>query len=197
MALMGCLGCEGTYEIGSPRCPHCGTRSPMFVGGEDMPKATSGGASNAWEEVEAVAAEVVEHVEELAGHGEAQAAPVPAAAEVTGEHGPEPTKLPEGDLVAPGPVSTGESDGSPTAKAAPESAVPDPAVPAVPPVASMSKAELQDHAASLGLPTSGPKADLAARIVEHVETQGAPAAEAQEPATAAGEEPAPPVSPEA
>lgn len=140
-----------------------------------MPKATSGGVSNAWEELEPGAQDATP----------VEAAEVPADAEVT---------------EAPVPVETGEtgeSDGSPTAEAVPESAVPDPAVPAVPPVASMSKAELQDHAASLGLPTSGPKADLAARIVEHVETQGAPAAEAQEPATAAGEEPAPPVSPEA
>lgn len=44
---------------------------------------------------------------------------------------------------------------------------------ALPPVASMSKAELQDHADSLGLATDGTKADLAARIVEHHETAGA------------------------
>lgn len=123
-----------------------------------MPKITSGGASNAREELEpgtqgAEAAPV-------------EAAEVPADTEVTvaAEHGPEPTELPEGDVVTP---------------ASPEA-------PALPPVASMSKSELQDHADSLGLPTDGTKADLAARITEHVEAS-ASAAPAE---TAADAEPA-------
>lgn len=55
---MGCLGCVGTYAVGFMRCPHCGTRSPMHTGPERkedaMPKATSGGTSNAWEGGDAV-----------------------------------------------------------------------------------------------------------------------------------------------
>lgn len=80
---MGCLGCEGTYEIGLPQCPHCGTRSPMYTTKEDaMPTITSGGASNAAEAVETedVAAGAAEAAPEV------EAASVPADAEtVTGE----------------------------------------------------------------------------------------------------------------
>lgn len=145
MDLMGCLGCEGTYEVGLPRCPHCGTRSPMFVGGEnEMPKATTGGASNAWLENEPGYQPPVEAAP-------VEAAEVPADAEVT--------------AAEPTPVETGDGDGSPAEAAAP----------VLPPVALMSKAELQDHADSLGLPISGSKADLAARIVEHHEAVAADA----------------------
>lgn len=158
MDLMGCLGCEGTYEVGLPQCPHCGTRSPMYAGGEDeMPKATSGGASNAWLENEPGYQAPVES--EAAS---VEVAEVPADAEVTPPGAPA--------------VETGESDGSPA----------ETAVPVLPPVESMSKSELQDHADSLGLPTSGTKSDLAARIVEHHEAAGG-----------AVEEPAPAVEPEA
>lgn len=83
MALMGCLGCDGTYEIGLPQCPHCGTRSPMYTTKEtQMPTITSGGASNAAEAVETedVAAEAVAEVE---------AAPIPADAETVTEVVPE------------------------------------------------------------------------------------------------------------
>lgn len=114
-----------------------------------MPKITSGGASNAREELEpgAPGAEAAALVE---------AAEVPADAEV----GPDA----EPAAASPEPEETGGSDGPPAdTETAPA---------AVPPVESMSKSELQDHADSLGLPTSGTKADLAARIVEHHETQG-------------------------
>lgn len=108
-----------------------------------MPKVTSGGASNAGEELEPGA--------QAAEAAPVEAAQVPADAEVSPDAEPE---APEG----------GGSDGPPAdAETAPA---------AVPPVESMSKSELQDHADSLGLPTSGTKADLAARIVEHHETQG-------------------------
>lgn len=148
MALMGCLGCEDTYEVGLPRCPHCGTRSPMFVGGEDeMPKATTGGASNAWLENEPGYQPPVE-----SEAAPVEAAEVPADAEVS----------PDEEPVT---AETGVSDGPPAEAAAP----------ALPPLESMSKAELQDHADSLGLPISGSKADLAARIVEHHEAVAADA----------------------
>lgn len=111
-----------------------------------MPKATSGGASNAWLENEPGYQPPVE----------SEAAPVavaevPADAEVT-----EAALATGGMIAAPSPVIVGE---------------PGPELP-LPPVASMSKAELQDHADSLGLPTDGTKADLAARIVEHHEAAG-------------------------
>lgn len=104
-----------------------------------MPKATIGGASNAWLEMEP-------------GY-QAPAVPVevPADAEVT--------------TTEPTLVEAGESDGLPA----------ETTVPVLPPVESMSKAELQDHADSLGLPISGSKADLAARIVEHHEAVAADA----------------------
>lgn len=122
-----------------------------------MPKATSGGASNAWLENEPGYQPPVE--------SEAvpvEAAEVPADAEVklAGESGPELTGLPEGTVMLGTPDSMHGAEGLTVLKAAP-------------PVASMSKAELQDHADSLGLPTDGTKADLAARIVEHHETAGA------------------------
>lgn len=118
-----------------------------------MPKITSGGASNAREELEPGA-----QVAELAAPVEA--AEVPADAEVSPD-------------VEPEAPEAGGSDGLP---------VDVEAVPAaVPPVESMSKSELQDHADSLGLPTSGTKADLAARIVEHHESS---AASAEDPAPA-------------
>lgn len=114
-----------------------------------MPKITSGGASNAREELEpgAPGAEAAAPVE---------AAEVPADAEVSPDAEP---------AVASEPDETGGSDGPPAdGETAPA---------AVPPVESMSKSELQDHADSLGLPTSGTKADLAARIVEHHEAVAA------------------------
>lgn len=90
-----------------------------------MPKVTSGGASNSWEQPGET--------------GETTAVEAPAA---------------------PAPAE-------PPAPAAPEAPA---AVVEAPDVASMTKAQLQDHADSLGLPTDGTKADLAARITDHVET---------------------------
>lgn len=119
VALMGCLGCDDTYAVGSERCPACGTRSPMFVpeGVDDrMPKTTSGGASSALEEV----SDAVDAA--------SQPAPVAAAepatpdtetptetptVEVSGEHGPElDVPLATGGLVTPGQVEP-VGDGSP------------------------------------------------------------------------------------
>lgn len=118
-----------------------------------MPKITSGGASNAREELEP-------------GAPGAEAAPVEAA-EVPADAEVSPDA--ESAAASPEPEETGGSDGPP--------ADAEPAPAAVPPVESMSKSELQDHADSLGLPTSGTKADLAARIVEHHESSEAPAGE--------------------
>lgn len=97
-----------------------------------MPKVTSGGASNAWEQPEAAPEAPVETPAAPAGPADP---PAPAASET------------------PAPVVE------------------------VPDVASMTKAQLQDHADSLGLPTDGTKADLATRITDHVETAASAATE--------------------
>lgn len=102
MGLMGCLGCAEVYEIGLRACPGCGTKSPMNTErGEEMPKATTGGASNAWEETEAVVAEAVERPAEDAS---VEAAPEPQDAPVmiVGEPGPELVIPPKPD-AAPAP----------------------------------------------------------------------------------------------
>lgn len=100
-----------------------------------MPKITSGGASNAREELEPGA----QAVEETA---------VPAA--------------PAAEAAAPAEAEQ-PAPPAPTEEPSP-----------APDVASMTKTELQDHADSLGLPTDGTKAVLAARIADHVEGAVAP-----------------------
>lgn len=106
---MGCLGCEDTYEIGSPQCPHCGTRSPMYVRSEEeqMPTITSGGASNAGEAAEAATVEGVA----AEAPAEVDAAPEPTDAEVTAE--------PAGPGTDYGSVSP-PADAETAAEAAPE-----------------------------------------------------------------------------
>lgn len=90
MGLMGCLGCAEVYEIGLRACPGCGTRSPMNTErGEEMPKATTGGASNAWEETEAAA---VAAVERPAENAPMEAAPEPQDAPLTAATVPAPKK---------------------------------------------------------------------------------------------------------
>ena len=112
-----------------------------------MPKATSGGSSNAWEQQEAEAqAAVAEAAAPVATQTAAPAAPETPAA---------PVKEPEAPAEAP----------------------------AVPDVASMTKSQLQEHADSLGLPTDGTKAALAARITDHVETAATGTDTAQSEAT--------------
>lgn len=81
----GPCGCQG-IAADLPRCPQCGEE-------RGMPKATSGGASNAWEQ----------DAPDAAG-AEAQPAPVVAgepAAQVQGEPGPE-VPLPPGWSADPG-----------------------------------------------------------------------------------------------
>lgn len=106
-----------------------------------MPKATSGGASNGWEQQEA----------------EAQA--------------------PVAQTAAPAPAETPDTVEAET-PAVVETPVEAPAVTAFD-VTAMTKAQLQDHADSLGLPTDGTKSDLAARIAGVVE-QEEPAQDASE-----------------
>lgn len=111
-----------------------------------MPKATSGGASNAWETPDVV--------DEPAAVEPVEAAEVPADAEaVTEDGGTAPESVEES--------SAGDPEGDAEDGSAP-----------VVDVTAMTKADLQAHADSLGLPTSGSKADLAARITDHVESQG-------------------------
>jgi len=122
------------------------TRCPMCTEEKAMPKATSGGASNAWEEQEAAAQAPV-------------ADPAPATpAEETEPAAPETPAVPAEEPKAPAET------------------------PAVD-VTSMTKAQLQDHADSLGLPTDGTKADLAARITDHVESATAETEPTQPEAT--------------
>jgi len=108
-----------------------------------MPKATSGGASNAWEEQEAAAQAAV-------------ADPAPAAP--AEEAAPAAPEAPEAPAETPAPAAD---------------------APAAPDVSSMTKAQLQDHAVSLGLATDGTKADLAARITDHVESSAAEPAQSE------------------
>jgi hypothetical protein len=90
-------------------CQQCGCKGiaadlvacPMCEEERKMPKSTTGGASNAWEETEAVVAEATEQPAEDAP---VEAAPEPQDAPVTvvGEPGPELVAPPKPD-AAPAP----------------------------------------------------------------------------------------------
>ncbi len=151
MGLMGCMGCDGVYAVGLPACPVCGMVSPRYEGSEDgMPKVTIGGASNAWEEAPQVVAPST------------QDAAAPSPVEVRGEPGPELADPPYAGVVTP----------------LPQGWAPDPGAPApAPDYGSMTQAALRDEAKSRGLPVSGSKADLGARLVEYDAADAAPVAE--------------------
>lgn len=80
--------------------------------------------------------------------------------QVRGEHGPKPADLPAGGVVAPEGWTSVEAD------------PPEAFAPATPDYASMNKADLQSEAQARDLPTSGTKADIAARLTEHDAAQG-------------------------
>jgi hypothetical protein len=158
--LMGCLGCDGVYAVGLPVCPECGTVSPRFEGVEDrVPKATSGGASSAWEETPVA--------EAPAEASPAQAAPEPPAYVARAAVVDDPV-TPSGD-EAPD-IATGSGM---EVLAAPDA--PEPLSPAdvAAGYTDLSYAELRAEAKARGLPAGGSAVELAARLSEHDETQAA------------------------
>lgn len=150
----GCLGIAAGLEV----CPQCGKESAV-------PKTTSGGASNAWEQAPA---------EPQSGS---------AAAQVQGEAGPElDVPAATGGMVTPeGWTQVG--DGTPETFVPAEAGQRDllreawaemkEAAASSPDYASMTQAALRDEAKARELPVSGTKADLAARLAEHDATQQA------------------------
>lgn len=154
MELMGCLGCDGVYAVGLPVCPHCGTVSPRYEGVEDLvPKATSGGASSAWEQ--APVAEAPAAAPETAPAVEAEPAQLVAEPVGDGAAGDAPAMVAEGGYA--GASNLVEIQPEPAAEA----------VPVAPDYGSMTQAALRDEAKARGLPVGGAKADLAARLADH------------------------------
>ncbi len=139
MLLMGCLGCDGLYEVGLRRCPSCGTVSPAHVEGSVMPKSTSGGASNVGD-VTALANEVPEDVPE--------ALPVEEAP-TFGE-----THVGLAEVESPGPADQADAEHVSADDAAAG-------------YTDLSFGELRAEAKARGLPTNGSARDLAARLADH------------------------------
>lgn len=150
MALLVCEECTAKYSVGAPACPQCGSLE-HHEEGSVMPKITvHGGPSNASD---------------------------PASGPVTvGKRKLEPVSLPEGavvvsvDGVDQGPGEVVEFEGDVSFKPLPE-VVEDDTTEHVsePDYEAWTKTQLQEALAERGLPTSGAKAELVARLRTHDE----------------------------